>query len=105
MEVRMVFLFSKRAASGSAAYVVLFRLVLIHERSIRQDAGNFALWMNVPIVQRQKPALHDRERGCTENIHGQSHREKPFLSLKGGVIYERAMQRDSLSWHETARPH
>jgi hypothetical protein len=92
-------------AFGSAFCVVLFRLVLIYERSIRQDAGNFVLWRNVPIIQRQKPVLHDRERGGTENIHGQGHREKPFLSLKGEVIYERAMQRDSLSWHETSRLH
>ena len=46
--------------------------------SIRQDAEDFALWRNVPIVQRQKQVLQDREHGGTESIHGQGHGAKPF---------------------------
>jgi len=72
------FVDQRRNGSVMTGISVRFRHTRMCKSRIRQDAEDFAFWQNIPVIQRQKQGLHDRERGGARNIHGQGHREKPF---------------------------
>lgn len=72
----------QRCYGGVVAGVIRrFRHIRMCEGCILQDAEDFALWQNVPVVQRQQQRLDDRKRGGSGNIHGVGHHEKPFQNL------------------------